>query len=136
MRPMEAPQSQQYQKKASTRKIVWFVILIFALYSAYAIVKPLVIMYIFVYQTDKICDEKRLMVRELDFNPIIAEIRTAVDSWAKQGLSMTEGGITYKTEGGINHITIVFATEGSWCGVKMHYDWDSKYMSAKKRTGY
>ena len=78
------------------------------------------------------------MVRELDFSPIIAEIRTAADDWAKHGLTMPEGeeGVTCKARGGINHITIVYATEGSWCGVKMHYDWDSKYMSAKKRTGY
>ena len=136
MRPMGVPQSKKYQEKATVRKIVWTIVLIFILYSAYAILKPLGIMYLFKHSVDNICDEKRLMDRNLDFNPIVAEIRTAANDWEKQGLTMAEGGITYRTLGGINHITVVYASEGSWCSIPMHYDWEDKYMSAKKRTGY
>jgi len=136
MRPLGTPQSQKYQKKASTRKIVWTVVLIFVLYSVYAVLKPLAIMYLFKHSVDNICDEKRLMARKLDFNPIVAEIRTAANDWEGQGLTMGKGGIAYRTVGGINHITVVYSTEGSWLGVPMHYDWEDKYMSAKKRTGY
>ena len=136
MKRMGAPQSKKYQDKATVRKIVWWVILIFILYSAYAVVRPLVIMYLFQRQTDKICDEKRLMDRELDFKPMVAEIQTEAASWEKQGLKMAKGAITHRSDGGINHLTIAFSTEGSWCGVAMHYNWENKYMSAKKRTGY
>ncbi|MBN1592925.1 MAG: hypothetical protein JW941_06745, partial [Candidatus Coatesbacteria bacterium] len=103
MRPMGTPQSQQYQKKAATRKIIWTIVLIFIIFSLYSVLKPLVVMYIFQMKVAKICDEKRLMVRDLDFAPIIAEIRTVADDWSKQGLSMSEGAIVCTSEGGINH---------------------------------
>ncbi|MBN2208372.1 MAG: hypothetical protein JW759_03660 [Candidatus Coatesbacteria bacterium] len=136
MRPLGVPQSKKYQDKATVRKIVWWVVLLFAVYSAYAILRPLVIMYLFEHETDKICDEKRLMDRELDFNPIVAEIKTEAAGWEQQGLKMAKGGVTHRSDGGINHLTITYTTEGSWCGVPMHYNWETKYMSAKKRTGY
>ena len=136
MKRMGAPQSKKYQDKATVRKIVWWVILLFIVYSGYAIVRPLVIMFLFQHQTDKICDEKRLMNRELDFNPIVSEIRTEAASWEKQGLKMGKNGIAHRSDGGVNHVTITFTTEGSWCGVAMHYNWENKYMSSMKRTGY
>ena len=136
MRPYGVPQSKKYQEKATVRRIVWIVILIFVLYSAYAVAKPLMIMLLFSHETGKMCNDETLMDRNLDFGPLVSEIQTKATGWANQGLALQTDGIAYRSKGGINHITITYTTQGSWLGIPMTYDWENKYMSQKKRTGY
>jgi len=136
MRPYGTPQSKKYQEKATVRRIVWIVILIFVLYSAYAIVKPLAIMVLFSRETAQICNDKTLANRNLDFGPLVSEIKTKAAGWADQGLILQGNGITYRTKGGINHVTIAYITRGSWFGIPMTYEWEDKYMSQQKRVGY
>lgn len=136
--PMGKSQSEAYRQKTTVRRIIWTIVLLFILYSVYAIGKPLFVMWLFERDTDKICEEKRLSDRNLSFDPIITEIQAAADNLAEYGLSLhPEDGITYRAEGGINHIAIKFTTKGSWCGKELVFDdWESTYMSAQKRTGY
>ena len=139
MRPpiKQQSQSEAYRKKASGRKLIWYLILVFILYSIYAVGKPLIVMWLFENATADICEEKSLSNKDIDFAPIVAEIRTAADGYADHGLVLSPDAITYRTEGGINHIAIKFTTVGSWCGVEIKYeDWETKYMSQKKRMGY
>lgn len=136
MRPYGTPQSKKYQEKATARRIVWIVILIFVLYSAYAIAKPLMVMLLFSHETAQICNDETLTDRNLDFGPLVSEIQTKATGWENQGLTLQREGITHRSEGGINHITITYTTKGSWLGIPMTYDWENKYMSQKKRIGY
>ncbi len=136
MRPYGAPQSKKYQEKAAVRKIVWIIILIFVLYSAYAVAKPLAIMLLFRRETAQICNEQTLRDRNLDFGPLVSEIQTKATGWANQGLTLQKNGVTCRSQGGINHVTVAYATQGSWLGIPMTYEWEEKYMSQQKRTGY
>lgn len=136
MRPYGAPQSKKYREKATVRRIVWTVILIFVLYSAYAVAKPLVIMLLFSHETAQICNEKTLQNRNLDFGPLVTEIKTKAAGRANQGLTLQKNGVTCRSQGGINHVTIAYTTQGSWLGIPMTYKWEDKYMSQQKRLGY
>jgi len=94
---------------------------------------PYVKSILFESETSKICSDKVLSQRDLDFGPIIEQL---LDAAQRRGVKMQESDIEVRTQGGINHVTIHYSTKGSWLGYEWEPKFEAKYMSAQKRVGY